>query len=340
MREARRRTVEFKGRTSGDIAPLGDDAGDSPTSRFREPLDNLGSRPSYNATGDVVPHRIAAVMSTFQPDESVIRNAAAVASQVDHLFVVDDTGGTSSLNALASPSLSVIANRENVGLATSLNRGVESAIAWGATHLLTIDDDTHLPELYVHRLVEALAAARAKGLPVLTAGPRTVNGSLTAYGEVHSFDSEECSLYVMQSGLLFDVEAFRDVGMFRDEFFIDAIEPDFLARSHRLGLHTLLVSGVDLPHSVGIPHVVNLGFRTVTTSNHSAFRMYYFTRNTLTFVRDNQDNDPVVTHRRVPLLRRELVKALVLEPDRRAKLAAVWRGYRAYRARVLGRAAP
>lgn len=281
--------------------------------------------------------RVAAVMSTFHPEQSALSNAEAVAGQVDRLFVVDDTGGVSALGSLVSATVSVLSNAQNVGLASSLNRGIEAAMEWGATHILTLDDDTTLPEGYVAAIVTALIGARERELPVLTAGPRTVNGSRTAYGEVHTFREEECSIFVMQSGLLFDVEAFQRFGMFRDELFIDAIEPDFLARLHREGLHTLLVRDLDLPHSVGDPRVIDLGFRTVTTSNHSAFRFYYITRNMLTFVRENKRDEPVVSRMTKSFLRREIVKSALFEDQRREKLAAAWQGYRDYRRGALGK---
>lgn len=280
--------------------------------------------------------RIAGVMSTHRPDATLPINAAAAASQVDHLFLVDDTGAPSRALELAAPHITVLSNDTNVGLATSLNRGVRAAIEWGATHVLTLDDDTGLPRGYTSKLARAMVEARASGLPVLTAGPRSVGGS-SAYRHEHSFGRQTCSLYVMQSGLMFDVEAFRRFGLFRDEFFIDAVEHDYLARLHRHGFHTMLVDDLDLPHVVGEPHTVRLGFRTVTTSNHSAFRFYYMTRNMLTFVRDIERDEPIVAHESRTFLGREILKMLAFEHDRPAKLRAVVRGYRDYRRGKFGK---
>ena len=282
---------------------------------------------------------VIAVMSTFRPDAEVAANIERVASQAEKVIVIDDTGdGPSSLQGQTSDGVEVITNSINLGLAASLNIAVRSAVAHGATHVLTLDDDTPLAPGYISLILSAMAHARREGHRVLTAGPTTVNGGRDPlYGHVHEFSGGQCSLNVVQSGMLFDVRAFEEVGWFREEFFIDALEPDFLARLHRCGYHTLLAPNVDLVHTVGEPRQIHVGWRTVNPQNHQAFRLYYITRNMLTFVRENQTYEPIITKQTKRWLRKKIFKAILFESRRRAKIVAAWRGYRDFRTGRLGR---
>lgn len=101
------------------------------------------------------PVELALATTTFRKERYITRNIRAIREQVlgsgddisrhFHLFVVDN-GRTLPADELQSEGVTVIPNA-NVGGSGGFARGMMAGLAWGATHVLLMDDDVHvLPE--------------------------------------------------------------------------------------------------------------------------------------------------------------------------------------------------
>lgn len=280
---------------------------------------------------------VVAVVSAFRPPRTFVDNVAALARQVGTVVVVDDSADAASSLATrtslaAFGNVRFVANPCNVGLATTLNRGVEEAARMGAAYVLTLDQDTLLPDGYVRRIRMALVAAEAASDKVLYAVPESVAGRL--HRELHEGPSGMCSLGALQSGLLVRRDAFDVVGTFRDEFVIDAIEPDFFGRLHRFGFHGVISEGLDLPHLVGHPSQVLIAGRAISTSNQPPFRRYYITRNSLAVVRENWRSSPSWSRGLLRWVIKDAIKSVTIDSGRISNGGAVLRGVKDF---VFGR---
>jgi rhamnosyltransferase len=95
--------------------------------------------------------RVIAVVPTYRPDRDVLANVRQVARQVDDVVMVDDGSGADCselLDAVEAEGAHVIRLGENAGIASALNAGARAALARGADFVLTVDQDTVLPDGY------------------------------------------------------------------------------------------------------------------------------------------------------------------------------------------------
>src|SRR6478752_69278 len=116
---------------------------------------------------------VVAVVSVFRAPDDLPPRLVALADQVRAVVVVDD--GSDSLGAVAEhPSIIKVSLSENRGIAHALNVGVERARALGATHVLTLDQDSTAPTGFVERMLEVLARAEAAGVAVAAVVPELV----------------------------------------------------------------------------------------------------------------------------------------------------------------------
>lgn len=267
----------------------------------------------------------AAVISAFNPLPTFEDHLHAIAAQVPSVVVVDDSGRPGALAArlqlMGLENLHVVENDSNLGLAVALNRGIASAVSAGARRVVTFDQDTNVPAGFV---AELAAAMDRLGPEALVVGPETISSERQPV--CHLVGGEVCSLRILQSGMLVDARAFELVGMFREEFFIDVLEPDFLARLHRAGHHGFLALGVDLPHAVGETRRVNLGLVSPKVTDHAAFRRYLMTRNGIVVAFENVRTMPRFAADILAGVIREAARSILLESRRAKTLRAVLAG--------------
>lgn len=270
-----------------------------------------------------------AVMSAFNPQPELAASVEAVLDQVDGVVLVDDTGvgEVDAIREIAGqhPTVVVLSNVVNLGLAATLNRGVAEAIRRGADHVLTLDQDTVLPGGYVTALRQLVDSADDLQR-VLVVAPETVGGR--QYVQSHEWERGLCTSFAVQSGLLFDVAAFRVVGKFREDFIIDALELDFFMRLHQVGGHVLVARGIDLVHEVGEPTTQSILRMRIESSNHSTIRRYYITRNHLRCVMEGWRQNPKVCSIAAVWLLKATIKALAVERPRSPVLLSILRGIR------------
>jgi rhamnosyltransferase len=115
------------------------------------------------------------------------------------------------------------------------------------------------------------------------------------------------------------------LGPFRDDLFIDQVDHEYCLRAHRNGYDVVQVGDAVIEHTLGDRTVHSVGGLPVVTSNHSALRRYYITRNRLMVARQYPD---LPTYRRLQRWQTfsELRNIVLFEDGRRAKLAMMARG--------------
>jgi rhamnosyltransferase len=129
------------------------------------------------------------------------------------------------------------------------------------------------------------------------------------------------------SGSLISLEAWRAVGGYRDDFFIDMVDADFCLRLSKSGYRAVLACQAAIDHAIGAPRRHRLLGIWVTSSHHPAWRRYYISRNRVFVWRSHWRHAPAfVLFDTYGHLRDTVVMALT-EDDRRPKLAATLRGF-------------
>lgn len=288
-------------------------------------------------------HSTWAVMSCFRPDPDVIPHAVAALAQVDGLIVVDDGSGEAHdqiFAELEDTGARVIRTPQNLGIAAALNTGYTAAFGSGATHVISLDQDSALPPMAVQRLLSAWehgsweervgAVVPEYFADVRQAKDEIAPGVWTARN-------------VIQSGMLLPGEVFADVGGLREDFFIDLVDTEYELRLRSGGYHVLAAPDVRMDHRLGqqlerrflglrvrlpgIPSVV-----TVSTP----FRYYYRVRNRIVLNRTYRGSHRSQLRRDTILDVIHFVNVAALARPRRAFWRVLRAGYRAGRTGRMG----
>ena len=285
------------------------------------------------------------VMSCFRPEDDVLRAAMTALAQLDALVVVDDGSGAASdrvLNALAEHGVTVLRQPENAGIGAALNRGVAHALDAGAEFVVTLDQDSSLPDDAVHRLHEAYLHAAAT-LPVGAVVPEYFAGVRQARGEIAP--GVWASANVIQSGMLIPRAVWERQGGFREDFFIDLVDTEYEFRLTRARLPIVAAPGVRMGHRLGTALERRLfgrrfGIRgllpdEVTVS--TPFRYYYRRRNRIVLNREYAGSFRARVLRDTILDHLHFVNVLMLAQPRGALRRLLREGRRAGRRAAMGR---
>lgn len=280
---------------------------------------------------------IVAVVPVFGAPPELPRTVSALAAQVDHVVLVDDGSGTAAPMRFG-PGVEVVSLAENSGIAAALNVAIEHARARHATHVLTLDQDSSLDDGHVARLLAVLEAAEARGDRPAGAAPGVVGGARVLVGAGgEPFDP-------IQSGQLVPMRVFDELGGFRAELFIDAVDSEFTVRARAAGYRYVMDEQLSMAHALGeaVPlqvfgrPLVVLG-RQRHVLYHSPARTYYMVRNSVWLSRRYGAGDRRWMRRRNRKMAELVIGSTLLAPDRWAQLAAVRAGWRHGRRGALGR---
>ncbi|MDQ0820220.1 rhamnosyltransferase [Arthrobacter sp. V4I6] len=278
----------------------------------------------------------AAVVSLFNPTDSVLANAAALLAQVDAVIVVDDGSPQDPapiLARLAEQGCLVERLPQNSGIAAALNAGITKALTAGPKpdYVLTMDQDSLLDAGYVDALLSAATAAQHAGVSVGMVAPGSVRGIPVRRGPVRN--GVQLGGEPIQSGLLIPVPVLERLGLFQSTLFIDGVDSEFYLRCEDQGLRTVLAADAALDHSLGSQSAASvfgkellLGTKTLNVRTAADWRYYYLFRNRLLLARQYARRFPLWTVKGFLADYRHLALVTLLAPGRRVRLANAVRG--------------
>ncbi|HEY5475445.1 MAG TPA: glycosyltransferase [Tepidiformaceae bacterium] len=202
---------------------------------------------------------IAAVVVLYNPSENLLSNIDSYSDQVDAVIAVDnsDSLSRSILSRLDDGRVTLIPMGGNSGIARALNAGCQRAIELGYKWVLTMDQDsTATPDL-VCALTEVLATDQRNEIAIVAPAWEQVGGApILRFSDLLDLD------YAMTSGNLLRLDAFKGIGGFRDDFFIDHVDNEFCLRVRRSGWRIVQRRDAILLHRQGDMGRVDSRFRS------------------------------------------------------------------------------
>jgi rhamnosyltransferase len=276
---------------------------------------------------------VCAIAVTYHPDTGFADRIGRIARQVGAVVIVDNGSSeveTHMLRELATtPSVTLHLNRDNLGVASALNIGIQHAIARGYTWALLLDQDSCANEDMVQELLAARNAyPNHEKLAVIGSGFRDVNKETPADGQHPAPTLWEEVNNVITSGSLIPLSAHAVVGPFREEFFIDHVDLEYCSRARAKGLRIIKTRKPLMSHAIGAYTQHRWLWKKKWTTNHSPDRRYYFSRNDTVMLRE-YGNYPLGLWR-LKSFRRcfRLCKRIALyEDSKAAKIIAVAQGW-------------
>ena len=230
--------------------------------------------------------QICAVLVTYHPDAELSSRVNRILEQAGGLVIVDNASGAEAremLRAIASkPSVSLVLNPANWGIARALNIGIEKAAAAGFAWVLLLDQDSRVDAGMLAALIAVRAAfPEPARLAVLGAGfDATENPAQPADAPWQEAES------VITSGSLIPLAVHAEVGPFREEFFIDYVDSEYCFRARAKGFRVIRTTQPLMSHTIGAPTRHNVLWTSKWTTNHSADRRYYIARNDTVMLRE------------------------------------------------------
>ncbi len=269
----------------------------------------------------------------YRPAPGAAANISSYLDQVERLYVVDNTEvPDTSLACLpnAHEKIEYLPQRRNTGVAAALNVGARLAISAGYEWLLTMDQDSLATANMVMTMLDCRAGSRTGDVGLISPLHEQVGGA-----QRQSLGRCVTVLTAMTSGSLVYLPAYRAVGPFLEQLFMDQVDNEFCLRLQVAGYSVVEAGEARLIHRVG--EVRFHRFPTpMYSTNHPPVRRYYMTRNRLYVGRKYRDRFPEYRRSEIRQIAKDAAKILLHEQQKRAKLAMMIRGYRDYRKDRLG----
>lgn len=177
----------------------------------------------------------------------------------------------------------------NLGIGAAQNIGIQKAITEGAEYILLSDQDTIYPPNFVTEMVACIEKLKATGKVaaicpnfydtnrselcpmIVDAGPLGFKLK-TATSGLHKV------CFANASGMLIPAKVFAEVGLMRDDLFIDCVDTEWCTRAEHHGYSIYCNADMVITHSLGDSAINVLG-RVIT--QHSPLRHYYLARNSI-----------------------------------------------------------
>jgi len=242
-----------------------------------------GARPPTEVRG--MARDVAAVVVTYRPAASTFRNLRLLASQIRTVYVIDNTPKSAARHLFQQirsiRGVRLVRLGLNTGIGAALNLGMELARIEGFNWVITLDQDSTLPNGAAKRLRRGVISDEV-GLVASQIRDAFSNRLILRKADSLIHQKREV---VITSGNLVRIEAWMDVGGFDWRFFLDSVDFDFCLRLAKAGWQVRRSEDVTLMHRLGRPRKIKcLGFR-LTVRSYPPFRRYFQARNGVTVVR-------------------------------------------------------
>lgn len=233
---------------------------------------------------------------------------------------------------LRTHGVDVVVNRNRGGIAGAFNAGVQFLIDRGCDVFFIFDQDSYIPDDYFDRMLEGCAEV---GDPRFLVGPRIFNMNFNRdlpLFTVRRWSAQikrindgahgllRCSV-IISSGTAISLEAYRELGQFREDFFIDHVDAEYCMRAQAHGVPVCVNADVSLPHELGKPPA-HQHWPQVDIFDQSALRHYYAARNCILVARDYWRRYPAMLLINLITLK-HVAFVLLHAKEKRTKLQAI-----------------
>lgn len=288
--------------------------------------------------------KVAAIIVSYNPDNNLLDSVKLLINQVERIIIVDNGSESEKkkninlIRNIDEKKIEVIFNEENLGIATALNIGVRLALKQGYKWVLTMDQDSKVSKNMVDKMLEVYNSIDEKERrDILSIFPNFVDERIQSIEENSDMENYEYVDADITSGNLLRAEVFDKVGFFDDSLFIDLVDTDFCMRLNERNIKMIKVRDAILYHSLGESQSVKSIFGKFNTSNHSALRRYYMTRNRFYTWEKYKNLNSFTLNRDKSLFKKEFVKIILGEKDKINKIKMVFKGYKDYKKGLRGK---
>lgn len=272
--------------------------------------------------------KLAAVVVWYNPEHNEKDNIKSYLRYIDKLYIVDNSKKENKYENNAK--IKYIYNGDNLGIATALNIGAKEAIKDKYDWLLTMDQDTCFKKDDVQKIFEYIKTNNVSDVGIVSPWHNT---------KLHISkpkEKEEYPIDVMTSGNFLNLDIYKKIGGFRDEYFIDGIDIEYCLRLRKNHYKILRLNDFSIDHNLGNIEYKRFFKKEFLCLNHDYLRVYYRVRNYNYIKEEYYDIAPKFCDILVK------VKALIwciifYEKDKYKKIRSIWYAKRDFRKKIYGK---
>ncbi len=175
------------------------------------------------------------------------------------------------LSQFQSKQVTIFNNQDNIGLSAALNVGIRKAKKQGADMVALFDQDTLLPDDFSQNMLKHINAYQGTKIPAVFA-PNYFNHVTDTYGSIINFktfrmirssqnkkESVTHPQSVITSGSFIPISVLDEVGLMREELFIDFVDIEWCLRARAREYEIVSFPQVDIAHHLGDSSVSFMG---------------------------------------------------------------------------------
>ena len=285
---------------------------------------------------------VAAVVVIFNPDDRFKKLLLSVIEQVDKIWIINNQPNFDVDKFITNGQVecedktTVIENKQNIGLAAAQNQGIKLALADGLDWVLLLDQDSILNKSFVKNMLHAALIYDNKDhIGFLTPRHESDDGSpsVPTYSKglflkpkryhMNLTEIDDSLLFGMASGSFIPNKRFKEIGLMREDFWIDYIDYEFSFRVRKQGYKILGVGGARLNHRLGITQQIKVLGKTFSYQVHPAFRRYTIYRNRVKVIKEYSMLFPDFLIFEILSIAKDLLKLVLLEDQKFTKLRSI-----------------
>jgi rhamnosyltransferase len=279
--------------------------------------------------------RFGLIFVLYHPTNEFLQNLARAHVLCENLVAVDNSPDADAHlhTSLRVQGVHVIFNQNKGGLAGAYNRGAEVLLAQNCDVIFLMDQDSDIDPSFFMKMMDA---SETLGTDTFLIGPKIYEINLKKCMAVFqpgkhipkrlSIDDETEGLFpslcIISSGSAISAAAYRKLGAFREDYFIEYIDIEYSLRAVSQSVPVYMNAGVIMRQTTGQIERHGKGF----TTNHQAWRRYYGARNAV---------HCLYTHRATwglhwvsaVLAMHQALCVIRYEPDKLRKITAILYGY-------------
>lgn len=273
--------------------------------------------------------KLSAVYVTYNPDMDILKKSLeTILELVDNIIIIDNSESDNWLNDFLydNETIHIAKLNSNLGIAKALNIGYNLALESGSEWVLSMDQDSYVPTFIIDVYNEYIEKHQDKKIGALMPSFYLCHNAVNIIGG----QDEECEDY-MTSGSLVNLQAYKEVGGFNDELFIDMVDTDFGFKLIQHGYSIVRLKDVVMNHNIGNSTDISfLGKHLFYITNHNYIRRYYITRNLLYIRKIYKDQFKEYASPNLRILK-SIIRIVLFEKDKLRKLESVRLGIKDFK---------
>ncbi len=278
---------------------------------------------------------ISCTVILYNPVSEFINNIKTYINLVDHIFIIDNSDNPNNYIKdleFRNPKIEYISNSSNLGIASALNIAAYKSIKKGYKFILTMDQDSYFEDGSLKRLIHCVDETKHETIGIYS--PFHKNKFFTKPPKNNNIVEVSD---VMTSGNILNLSIFKELGKFKEDYFIDYVDIEYCLRLRKNGYKVVRVNDSFLVHNEADLTRRKFFALFVYPQNHSTLRWYYKIRN-FYYMKDEYGSlfkDYFDKERKN--IRNSVLKVFLFEKNKIKKVKMMVKGYIHFKKNIKGK---